>query len=347
MAAKRFAVPFATTGDKATIPDAVDSQGAVSYSEGWGPDYQLPDDDPSYRPVGRQEMNGVLNDITAAIAEVQQNGVATWVQPAGLIPPYPINALVRHNDKVWLNNLANNSAAPAVANGWIDVFGNGFVPPGAVMSFARSTAPAGYLICNGEILSRTLYADLFAAIGTAFGAGDGSTTFGIPDMRGMFVRGLDSGRGVDPARTLSNTPQNSANLAHSHTINVVAGGAHTHPVTASTNVEGNHTHNVSGTTNSAGVHSHNLQQGTNDIAGSRPPVTAPGQNPLSVAGAIDSAGAHTHTVSGSTDAQGAHSHTVSGTASSAGSHTHTASATTEGGGESRPFNIALVYCIKI
>lgn len=346
MAAKRFAVPFATTGDKVVIPDAVDSQGAVSYSEGWGPDYQLPDDDPAYRPVGRQEMNGVLNDITGAIAEVQQNGVATWVQPAGLIPPYPVNALVRHNDKVWLNNSANNSAEPSVANGWVDVFGNGFVPPGAVMSFATPAAPNGYLLCDGSAISRTTYASLFSAIGTAFGAGNGSTTFNVPDMRGMFVRGLDQGRGVDPGRTLSNTPQNPANLAHSHAISVVANGAHTHALSASADSAGAHTHSVSGSTNSAGAHTHTAPRAANNDVGNGSPnfTTANGLNGTTAA--TNSAGSHTHTVSGTAASAGTHTHTVSGTATSAGSHTHDASATTEGAAESRPYNIALVYCIK-
>lgn len=75
-------------------------------------------------------------------------------------------------------------------------------PVGAVECFARAAAPGGWLACDGAAVSRTTYADLFAAIGTAFGAGDGSTTFTLPDLRGEFVRGLDSGRGVDAARVL-------------------------------------------------------------------------------------------------------------------------------------------------
>ena len=75
-------------------------------------------------------------------------------------------------------------------------------PVGVVECFARAAAPGGWLACDGAAVSRTTYADLFAAIGTAFGAGDGSTTFNLPDLRGEFVRGLDSGRGVDAARVL-------------------------------------------------------------------------------------------------------------------------------------------------
>lgn len=73
---------------------------------------------------------------------------------------------------------------------------------GAVMHFARATPPAGWLKANGATVSRALYPDLFAAIGTVFGAGDGATTFGLPDLRGEFIRSLDEARGVDPDRTL-------------------------------------------------------------------------------------------------------------------------------------------------
>lgn len=71
---------------------------------------------------------------------------------------------------------------------------------GQVAFFAQSTAPSGWLKANGATISRTAYASLFAAIGTQFGAGDGSTTFALPDMRGYAPRGWDDGRGVDTGR---------------------------------------------------------------------------------------------------------------------------------------------------
>jgi microcystin-dependent protein len=78
----------------------------------------------------------------------------------------------------------------------------GGVPAGTALAFAGSTPPEGYLECDGAALSRTAYAALYAAIGTAFGAGDGSTSFNLPDLRGEFVRGWDHGRGVDAGRAL-------------------------------------------------------------------------------------------------------------------------------------------------
>ena len=74
------------------------------------------------------------------------------------------------------------------------------VPVGTILSFAGQTPPDGYLECNGQAVSRTKYAALFAAIGTIWGSGNGSTTFNLPDLRGEFLRGWDHGRGVDPGR---------------------------------------------------------------------------------------------------------------------------------------------------
>ena len=73
-------------------------------------------------------------------------------------------------------------------------------PSGQIAFFAGSSAPAGWLKANGAAVSRTAYAALFAAIGTTYGAGDGSTTFNLPDLRGEFMRGWDDGRGIDSGR---------------------------------------------------------------------------------------------------------------------------------------------------
>jgi len=75
-------------------------------------------------------------------------------------------------------------------------------PAGMISLFGNSTAPTGWLQCNGAAVSRTTYSDLFAAIGTVYGVGDGSTTFNVPELRGEFVRAWDNSRGVDPARTI-------------------------------------------------------------------------------------------------------------------------------------------------
>ena len=78
-------------------------------------------------------------------------------------------------------------------------------PAGTVQYFANTTAPNGYLECNGQAVSRVAYAELFNAIGTLYGVGDGVTTFNVPDLRGEFIRGTDNGKGADPGRTIGTT----------------------------------------------------------------------------------------------------------------------------------------------
>tara|TARA_R110000796_G_scaffold109198_1_gene220541 strand:- start:1866 stop:2684 length:819 start_codon:yes stop_codon:yes gene_type:complete len=90
-------------------------------------------------------------------------------------------------------------------------------PSGTVIQFAGSSAPAGYLKANGNAVSRTTYAALFAAIGTTYGTGDGSTTFNLPDLRGEFVRGLDDGRGVDAGRALGSAQADELK-SHNHAL---------------------------------------------------------------------------------------------------------------------------------
>lgn len=104
------------------------------------------------------------------------------------------------------------------------------VRPGTVLHFAASTPPPGWLVCNGATVSRSTYAALFLAIGTTYGAGDGSTTFHLPDLRGEFIRGWDAGRGVDSGRAFG-SGQDSENKAHQHSGETSQAGAHSHNAT--------------------------------------------------------------------------------------------------------------------
>ena len=74
-----------------------------------------------------------------------------------------------------------------------------FTPTGSIVAFSGLVIPSGYLIADGSNILRSTFASLFATIGTRYGAGDGVTTFGIPDLRGVFLRGLDAAnvRGLD------------------------------------------------------------------------------------------------------------------------------------------------------
>lgn len=97
------------------------------------------------------------------------------------------------------------------------------VPPGVVYYSAATSAPAGYLLCDGSAVSRTTYSRLFAAIGTTFGAGDGSTTFNLPDLRDEFIRGANQSGG----RPVGHSEQGSIE-SHVHTGHTNNSGAHSH-----------------------------------------------------------------------------------------------------------------------
>lgn len=106
-----------------------------------------------------------------------------------LIHPKTNETVARVNDSGELTGTAVTALLAAVA-----------VAPGAVIAFAGAAAPTGWLLCYGQAVSRETYADLFAAISTAHGVGDGSTTFNLPDLRGRVVAGKDDMGGASANR---------------------------------------------------------------------------------------------------------------------------------------------------
>jgi microcystin-dependent protein len=220
----KISVPFADAGQKQIIP--VDSQVGIedaraSYEDGFPPLTRTPLAAGGKPPFGT-DMNGILYAITV----IQQ-----WQSAGGMfkydlafstaINGYPKGALLLKADGsgYWQNTVENNTSDPdASGAGWIDFTTAALASlTGAVQSFARSTAPTGWLKCNGAAVSRTTYSALFAVIGTTFGAGDGSTTFNLPELRAEFIRGIDDGRGIIPSLTLG-VAQGQTIQAHSHPI---------------------------------------------------------------------------------------------------------------------------------
>lgn len=138
---------------------------------------------------------------------------------------------------------------------------------GEIIFYAGSSAPAGWLECDGSAISRTTYAGLFAVVGTTYGAGDGSTTFNLPDNRGYFLRGYDHGAGRDIGRTIGST-QTASLLTHNHGI---TDNGHAHGVS-----DGGHQHRYHIVTDSdtfarsvsggSSPHVQNLGDGTNTAA---------------------------------------------------------------------------------
>jgi microcystin-dependent protein len=97
------------------------------------------------------------------------------------------------------------------------------IPTGSITMFGGTLIPPGWLFCQGQAVSRTTYADLFAAIGTTWGAGDGSTTFNVPDLRGRAPIGVGTGSGLS-TRLLASTGGSEV-----HTLSQSEMPSHTHP----------------------------------------------------------------------------------------------------------------------
>ncbi len=231
-----------------------------------------------------------------------------------------------------ISNLAANSPSDGdtlvyeeATSTWVTGSSAPSVPPGAIMSFIMNAEPDGWLKCNGQAVSRTQYADLFAIIGTEYGVGDGSTTFNLPDLRGEFLRAWDDGRGVDTGRDLGSA-QADQNKEHQHdsgSLTAASDGAHTHTQ--------NYLNQVRMIANN----------------GSSPTITVPtvgetaglrvkdGSNPrFSQGGIHDDATMYFRNGTMSTTSNGSHTHSISGNTADSG------------GTEARPRNIALLYCIK-
>ncbi|PWE46183.1 phage tail protein [Pseudomonas prosekii] len=208
------------------------------------------------------------------------------------------------------------------------------VPAGAIVAFGIFGTPPGYLKANGAAVSRTTFARLFKVLDTYYGAGDGATTFNLPDLRGRFIRALDEGAGLDPGRTLGSR-QDSQNAWHAHTASSGAAGTHNHPGSA-TFPSGGHGH--TGSTTSNGSHQHGLTMGFTNLDSGN---FGGGQNVYGTQ-YTNPAGEHTHGLN--IDAAPDHSHAV-GVAYD-GAHAHSVTVDPSGGNESRPVNFALIYCIK-
>jgi microcystin-dependent protein len=163
---------------------------------------------------GTENKTGLAGDIydqrVLSLAEVE---------PPGQVPAGAPGVPLKRGLALDANALAN---AITAGNG-------GSLPAGAVIQWAGSAAPTGFLLCDGSAVSRETYLDLFTAISTTFGIGDGSTTFNLPDLRARVPMGVN-------AVTLPN----GVNGSYSTRALAATGGAETH--TLSTGEMPNHAH---------------------------------------------------------------------------------------------------------
>jgi hypothetical protein len=249
---------------------------------------------------------------------------------------------------------------------------NNFVPTGMVMYYCRSTAPTGWMSCDGTAITTAMGAsytnlrNFLISAGNPFGS-SGSDPL-IPDLRGRFIRsngsdgtytsGTFGAKQSDDFKSHSHSGTATTAGAHSHSGTATTAGAHTHSLT----IDSGGAHGHTGTAASAGDHTHTLSiavrggagpganyfsgacSGTNNdrnLSSSGSTAATAGAHTHSLT--IDSGGAHGHT--GTAASAGDHSHSISIT--SAGDHSHTVSITSTGGTETRPANIALLACIKL
>jgi microcystin-dependent protein len=225
------------------------------------------------------------------------------------------------------------------------------MPSGVILPYGGATAPTGWLLCDGSTKSRTDYADLFAAIGTAHGSGDGSTTFHLPDLRGRFLRGVSGASTNDPdrtTRTAANTGGNTGNLVGSVQTTATKTPTTNFTVAAqSVTVTGNKNQMNGGTGGQSADHGHNQTGHAHNLTvpdggasvnfGTGYTVGGPVERVSSaqVANILGVTANHTHSWD-----FGAATFTAAGTP---------AATTVNGGGdaESRPLNANVNYIIKV
>lgn len=206
---------------------------------------------------------------------------------------------------------------------------NVFTPIGGVLQYAGSSAPAGgkWMLCDGAEVSRTSYSALFSAIGVSYGAGNGSTTFNIPNLKGRIPVGYDATQTEFDALGESGGSKTSV-AAHTHSVSGTAAGAYTgvgmngaggHDHSWSTTDTGDHAHFVA-TDLLTSTTSHGHGQNGQIMGGSSATPSSTGTYTIGVdgqhshSGTTSGVGNHAHDIVDPT-----HAHSVSGTATETGS----------------------------
>lgn len=194
-----------------------------------------------------------------------------------------------------------NIDAGAITNAKLasDVY-NFYAPIGGIIQYAGSSTPAGgkWLICDGALVSRSTYSALFTAIGTSYGAGDGSTTFALPNLKGKFPLGLDSTQAALDAlgETGGSWTIAEGNLpSHTHTFSATTASSTTG---ISLSTTGSHAHTINGEVATRGLDGPAYDLGAlyDDLGNT------------AYTESTANAGDHTHSVTDS-----GHTHTLSGT----------------------------------
>lgn len=155
--AKFIRFPWAITGDRAAIPEPTEGSGAVSWAQGFGPDYEITPGDPGWRPVPRPETNQYLYDLSDNLRQYQLFGVPEWYDASnngGVAISYAVNAIVRHNDLVYRSIVASNTVEPGTdAAKWVvdGVAGQATTAVSGLTRYATTVEAAARTINNAAV----------------------------------------------------------------------------------------------------------------------------------------------------------------------------------------------------
>ena len=144
-------------------------------------------------------------ELSSLKTDMQRTGRQERAEVAASVPVYPTPAALPTPGQMGRLAVVSGTLYVDTGSTWqAQGSGGGSVgsslPVGAMMPYPVTNAPSGWLLCAGQPVSRSAYPDLFAVLGTSFGAGDGSTTFNLPDLRGRTVAGLDNMGGIGANR---------------------------------------------------------------------------------------------------------------------------------------------------
>jgi microcystin-dependent protein len=184
----------------------------------------------------------VQTDSTGAIGPTGPTGVAGPTGPTGVAGPTGATGATGDTGATGPQGIQGVTGATTTS------------PTGSVIAFAGSTAPTDWLLCYGQAVSRTTYATLFATISTTYGAGDGTTTFNLPDLRGRTVAGIDNMGGTDAGRL--DIANSSGTVVGSQYVTLTSAEmpSHTHTQNSHNHTQDSHNHNQN-------AHGHDLGPG--------------------------------------------------------------------------------------
>lgn|SRR5262245_54069688 len=183
---------------------------------------------------------------------------------------------------------------------YVDSLGGRLI--GEVIDYAGATAPPKWLLCFGQAVSRTVYQQLFAVISTTYGAGDGTTTFNIPDGRGRASAGKDDMGGTNAQRlnTIASTTLGGTGGAQNHVLTLAQLASHNHGGVTSAETE-DHTHTQTGTFTSGGIsanHTHSFSDSASTTGGVSANHTHTFSDASSTTGGISQNHTHANTLNG-------------------------------------------------